>query len=453
MLSPSAQAEPGQPVEGKQATRGASAPARSDTQRIQALEQKIFQAARYIEGLHRELQVLKRAAGVATPPVGTKGPRQQGRRQAPSGAAPTPSAPPGTQHAFRGPSPERLSPSEVERRKAAERLEEEERVSQEQETPELQGAFLRAANAVLIPKGRLEITPALLFRHTNQNAMRVRGVDLIETIFVGTIEVGRLKRSVVNHSYSMRYGLTDRIQLNLAVPYQRSFRQEFLDPEIQRRVGEPTETRTSGGGLGDISGGLSIHLLREGDYLPDLILTASYKSDTGTSPFDVDSETLATGTGFSGLRTGFTIVKVTDPAVLFLSGGYFYHHASDAVKGFKEVDPPDRIDVGFGLSYALNPFLSLSTSFSGGYAEKTSVTELFSGREREIDGSDQVTASLGLGATYALSSKTSLDISAAFGLTDDSPDFAVQVSTPISFVVPSFWEDWKSWKLSRLFRF
>jgi hypothetical protein len=325
-------------------------------------------------------------------------------------------------------------------------------VSQEQETLELQGAFLRQANAVLIPRGRFEITPALTFRHTNQNEMRVRGVDLIENIFVGTIEVGKLKRSVLTHSYSMRYGLTDRIQLNLTVPYQRSFRQEVLDPEVQRTPGEATETRTSGGGLGDIAGGVSIHLLREGDYLPDLIVTANLKSDTGTSPFDVNSDTLATGTGFWGLHTGFTLVKVTDPAVIFLSGGYFYHHASDDVKGFKEVDPPERFDLGFGLSYALNPFLSLSTSFSGGYAEKTAVTPLFD-REREIDGSDQVTASLGLGATYALSNKTSLDISAVFGLTDDSPDFAIQVSTPISFAMPRFWEDWKSWRLSRLLRF
>jgi hypothetical protein len=450
MLSPTAHAEPGRPVAGRQPTaapRGAPAQAPPDAQRIQVLEQKIFQAARYIEGLHRELQVLKRAAGVATPPVGTQGAPSQRPRQAPSGAARTPTPPPGTQHAFRGTTSEEERSAREERRREAERLEEEEQVSQEQETQELQGAFLRQANAVLIPKGRFEITPALTFRHTNRSEMRVRGVDLIENIFVGTIEVGRLKRTVLSHSYAFRYGLTDRIQLDLTVPYQRSWRQEFLDPEVQRRVGEPTETRTSDAGLGDISGGVSIHLLREGEYLPDLIVTANLKSDTGTSPFDVDSETLATGTGFWGLRSGFTLVKVVDPAVLFLSSGYFYHHASDDVKGFKEVDPPDRIDLGFGLSYALNPFLSLSTSFSGSYAEKTAVNG------KDIDGSDQVTASLGLGATYALSKRSSLDISTAFGLTDDSPDFLISVSMPMSFVMPRFWEDWKSWKLSRLLRF
>jgi hypothetical protein len=199
--------------------------------------------------------------------------------------------------------------------------------------------------------------------------------------------------------------------------------------------------------MGDISGGLSIHMLREGEWLPDVIFTANLKSDTGTSPFDVDSGSLATGTGFWGLRGGFTAVKVSDPAVLFLSAGYFYHHASDDVRGFKDVDPPDTIDWGCGLSYALNPFLSLTTRLGGGFTEKTEVNGL------EIDGSDQVTATLGLGITYALSSRTSLDIMTEFGMTDDSPDFAIRVSTPISMVVPSFWEDWRDWRLSRLLRF
>jgi hypothetical protein len=445
MLSATAQAEPGQRVvipQGAAAPRGAPAAAPSDTQRIQSLEQKIFQAARYIEGLHRELQVLKRASGIATaPPVA---PAQA--PQAP-GAAPSPTAPPGTQQAFQGRTPDAPSRAEAERRKATERLEEEERVSQEQERPDLQAGFLRQANAVLISKGRFEIEPAFTFRHTSRNQLLVRGVDLIENIFIGNIEVSKLKRSVLTHSYGIRYGLTNRIQLNLTAPYQRSYRQVSLAPEVQRQLGEDVENRTSDGGFGDIEGGLSIHLLRESDWLPDLIVTTSLKSNTGTSPFEVDSGSLATGTGFWGLRGGFTLVKVSDPAVLYLSAGYFYHHPSDDVKGFKEVDPPDNIDWGMGLSYALNPFVSITTRVSGGFTEKTAINGF------EVRGTDQVTASLGLGVTYALSRRTALDFSADFGLTDDSPDFAIRVSTPISFIVPSFWEDWREWRLSRLFRF
>ncbi len=416
---------------------------KSETQRIQELEKKILQAARYIEGLHRELQRIKRSAGIAPPPpVATRPPAGP---QAPSQA---PAPPPGQQHALRGSAPE--SPRERQRRRQAQqRLEEEERVSQDQEEPEpeLQASFLKQANAVLIGQGRFEIEPSLSFRHTNRNTLIVRGIDLIENIFIGTNEVGRLKRNVLTNTYSLRYGLTNRIQLNLSIPIQRSWRQNTLSPSIQREVGEPTETTDSDGGLGDIVGGVSVHLFQEGEWLPDVIWTTSFKSDTGSSPFDVDSGTLATGTGFWGARTGFTLVKVSDPAVLFLSGGYFYHHKSDEVRGFDEVDPPDSIDVGFGLSYALNPFLSITTRFSSSFSEKTVVNGL------DIDGSDRVTAALGLGVTYALSRTRSLDVSTEFGLTDDSPDFTVRVSMPISVSLPPFWQDWKTWRLSRIFRF
>jgi hypothetical protein len=299
--------------QGTAAARGAPEAAPADGQRIQALERKIYQAARYIEGLHRELQMLKRAAGVATTPPTRPGQAPAGPAPAPSGTAP----PPGTQQAFRGRTPEPSSPAEAERKKAAEKLEAEEAASREQERPDLQAGFLRQANAVLIPKGRLEIDPSLTFRHTNRNQLQVRGLDLIENIFIGNMEVARLKRSVLTHAYSFRYGLTDRIQLNLTLPYQRSYRQAVLSPEVQREIGEDVENETSDGGLGDIQGGVSIHLLQEGEWFPDVILTTSLKSDTGTSPFDVDAGTLATGTGFWGLQTGFTIVKISDPAVLY----------------------------------------------------------------------------------------------------------------------------------------
>ena len=320
-------------------------------------------------------------------------------------------------------------------------------MAQDQQEPDLQSGFLRQAAAVLIPKGRLEIDPALTLRHTQRKQLAVRGLDLLDSIFIGEIEVSDLRVTSLVHSTSIRYGLTNRLQLNLTIPYSRVWRKLVLSPEVQRQIGEETETTTSDGGLGDIVAGISAHILREGDYLPDLIMTLSLKSDTGTSPFEVERGSLATGTGFWGLRVGFTTVKVSDPAVLYLSGSYFYHHARDDISGFREVDPPDSINLGFGVSYALNPYLSLTTRFNGGFTEKTEINGL------EIDGSELTTASLGLGVTYAFSSKTSLDLSADFGLTEDTPDVVVRVSTPFGMWLPPFFENWKSWRLSRIFRF
>ena len=138
-----------------------------------------------------------------------------------------------------------------------------------------------------------------------------------------------------------------------------------------------------------------------------------------------------------------TIVKVSDPAVIFLSGGYFYHFKDQAGR-FGEVDPPDSIDWGVGMSYALNPFVSISTRFNSRYTEKTIINGF------EIHGSDQTSATLGLGVTYGLSGSSALDVSANFGLTEDAPDFAIRMSIPYTLDLPRFWGNWR---LRNLLRF
>jgi hypothetical protein len=424
----------------------------TDEEKILLLEQKLYTAFRYMEEIRKELDSLKQTSRMASstvkPSTGAQrswGPQREFRNRS---AAPRrfryiqTAAPArgtrGLQDSSGGPPPEKGAPSRL-----SEEAEDEETVSQEQEKPDLQAAFLREARAVLIRRGALEMTPSLRYMNTNRNELLLRGVDLIDTIFIGTIEVGRIKRRVLTAAYDMRYGLSDRIQLSLRIPYQRAERTRLLEPEVQRELGEPTELDTSSGGLGDIEAGVSVHALREGRWLPDLILSANLKSDTGRSPFEVDSGELSTGTGFWGLRFGGTFVKVSDPAVLFLNGGYFYHHKKDDVGPYSEVVPPDSWDVGLGFSYALNPFLSLTTRFSTTFTEKTEINGL------EIDGSDQVSAILSFGASYALSGRTGLDIGADIGITDDSPDFSVRVSTPFMFTMPHFLESWKPDWLTR----
>ena len=450
-LTPTAHANPaatatGAPTTAAPSPVSPSAATQANTQRLQVLEQRLYQAFRYIEGLSRELETVKAGGAAATPgaPPVTAAP---GPSITPGAAAP----PPGTQHALRAPAPE----TPEARAKRRSRLEEQEEVASEQERPELQPAFLRQARAVLIPKGRLELEPSLQFTHSDRNRIQLRGLDLVENIFIGTIELRRIRRNALTAAWSARYGLTDRVQLNLSIPYSYNYSQDILSPELQRELGEEVERNNSNGDLGDISFGVSVHALRESEYWPDVILSANFKSDTGTSPFDISQgQEIPTGTGFWGLRSGFTMVKVSDPAVIYLSGGYFYHHKDDidgdlvfGTTRIKEVDPPDSFDWGVGISYAMNPYLSLTTSFSNRFVMKTAFDDT------EIDGSDQTIASLNFGVTYAMGRRSSMDLQIGVGLTDDTPDFSVRLSTPMVFSVPQFWENWGNWRLSRLFRF
>lgn len=310
-----------------------------------------------------------------------------------------------------------------------------EETSPTQEEPVLQPGVLRRARAVLIGGGRFEIEPTIGFDHRTRNNLRVRGLDLIENIFIGTIEVLEVRRTTMQASLAARLGVTDRFQFNVNVPYNWTFNTEVLNPEVQRQIGEQVETTADSRDLGDIEFGVSAHLLREGDfkYLPfDIIGTASAKSDTGNSPFATSPDEFSNGTGFWGVRGGLTLVKVMDPGVLFGNVGYFYHIPSDSNVGdFDEVDPPDDIFWSAGFSWSMNPSLSLFTRFSNRFIEKTKINGF------EIDGSDGVSAIFTTGATVRTSRISSMDFSVGFGLTDDSPDFLVRVSMPFTLTLPA----------------
>jgi len=307
----------------------------------------------------------------------------------------------------------------------------------------LQPGALRQARAVLIGPGRLEIEPSLSFRHRNRNLLALRGLDLIENIFVGNVEVQRIRRSSLSSTISTRYGLSDRLQFNLGIPFTYIFDQTVLLPEVQRELGDSVEETGESGDIGDLEFGLSYHVLQEGErfeWLPiDLIASISVKTDTGQSPFEAGPDEFSTGSGFWGVRGGLTMLKVLDPAALFATVSYFYHIPSSRnTGGFDRVDPPDDVSWSAGMSWSMNPSLSLFTRVENRFVDKTEIDGA------SIDGSDLITASLVTGVTVRTSRRTSLDLSASVGLTDDTEDFEFRVSMPISFDTP--------FDLGRLFR-
>jgi len=381
-------------------------------QRIERLERNLSAALRYIEQIQHELEEIKYGGPLPPRPVpaiargdDVRGPVRQVQ------TAPPPRTP-------------------VD--------EEQERVSGDQEAPRLQAAALRRARAVLIGAGNLEIEPGLGFSFTDRNRLDVRGLDVVENVFIGNIEVRSVQRDSLTSFLSFRYGLLDRVQLSMAVPYLYSRDRAFLPPAVQRQddLGEDVENSSSSHDVGDVTLGVSVHGLQERPWLPDVILNAELKTDTGSSPFEINVDESASGTGFWGLSLGATAVKVTDPAVLFANAGYFFHFEEDDVGVFDKVDPPDSFSLGFGFSYSLNPFLSFTTRFSGRRVEKTKLNG------QEIDGSDQVSSSINLGISYGLGGGRAVDVTAGFGLTPDSPDFSLSLSIPFRFHVGS--PDWLS---------
>jgi hypothetical protein len=400
LASPSAAQTPAAPP----TTASTAATPESDpkAQSIRALEQKLEAAERYMLGLRAELDALKSGA----PPPGA--------------VPPPPVRPPEVARTTPPPMPTPAPPTAAE-----------DEPIPEEDRPVFTPAFLRQAQAVLIPRHRLEVTPSLFHSFDDSNILAVQGLDILETIFIGTINVEKQRRHGLTAQLDGRYGITDRVQANLTVPYRYIYSQLSAPRQVQRIGDEEISDRTVHTNyIGDIEFGASFHALREKGWRPDLILTLSTKTRTGLASYDIDlrDSEVATGTGFWGVRGQATVVKVTDPGILFASGSYLYH-IEDHVNGF-DVNPGDIFQLSAGYGFALNPFLSLTTRIEANYVEALQLDGDW------IDGTELWLSTLSFGATYGVSRNMALDLAFEIGLTDDTPDFRFSIGAPIQIRLP-----------------
>jgi hypothetical protein len=187
-------------------------------------------------------------------------------------------------------------------------------------------------------------------------------------------------------------------------------------------------------GIGDIGGTLSYHAIRSRGSVPDITLNFRFKSRTGRDSFKLDKESLAgrefpaelpTGTGFYGLSGGLTMVKVSDPVVFYGSLAYAWNLKRD-VDEIGEIKPGNSVEYNLGMATALNEKTSLSFSFQNAFTESTTLAGF------EVTDSKLISASLSLGVNYRISTSYSLFGVINVGLTDDTPDFQVQINVPIN---------------------
>jgi hypothetical protein len=396
----------------------------SHEQRIRELEDKVTTATQVLGALRTELDALKREAGMSSSSSAGPGTgllradfigdsdgvplyRVQATPSSPGAATPsTPSAP---------------SDADLDQGAPA-----------EQEAPVFTPAFLRDARALLLPRNRLEVEPGVGFTQFTRNSLNIRGLDIINSIFVGTIEVQKLKRRSILPYLQLRYGILDDLQMGVRVAGASIDETLEFPPDVQALPARARTVGRSALGLGDLEADIAWNALHESGWIPDVIFTGLVKTTTGNGPFDVGVSEAATGTGFWGARAGFTVVKVSDPATLFLNASYFWQIA-DRVQGVT-VDPPDSIDIGAGLGYALNPVLSLTSRFEARFVNDLKIDGT------KVDGSSQVIALFSNGIAYSYSRTGSFQVSVGFGLTTDSPDFELNFSLPFVFDLPKWWD-------------
>lgn len=294
------------------------------------------------------------------------------------------------------------------------------------------------APGVLTRQGVLVVEPSIEYTHTDVNRFVVGGVAILDTVLVGSIEASQADRDSVTASLGMRYGVTDRIEAEVRIPYM--YRNDQTTNTVVSTNNVDSTTSLDSHGLGDIEAALHWQINDGGGDWPFFVANIRAKSTTGTGPFDTARDArgiereLATGSGFWGVEPSLTIIAPSDPAVFFANLGYLWNierNVNLAVgnRVIQEVDPGDAIRLGFGMGLALNEKVSFSVGYQHDWILGTET--------RFNDGtfkSDALSVgALNFGVNWQMTDAAALNVSVGVGVTADSPDVRLMARMPIAF--------------------
>lgn len=305
---------------------------------------------------------------------------------------------------------------------------------------------------ILTGAGKFVLEPSLQYSYSSSNRVALIGYTIIPSLLIGLVDVREIKRNSVTGAVALRYGLTNRLELEAKLPYV--YRDDStISREVSTGTANDSVFNTSGKSIGDVEVAARYQLNQGGGNWPYLIGSMRFKSRTGKSPFDVVTDCvtrcvgntsntglpleLPTGSGFYSVQPGLTWLFPSDPAVFF--GGVSYTHSFKrsnlsrlVLNGEREsigtVAPGGVLGVNFGMGMALNE----KTSFSLG-VELNSVDRTRQNGDPVLGSVRTQLASLLMGYSYRHSQKTTINVSVSAGLTQDTPDLSLTLRVPFSF--------------------
>lgn len=296
--------------------------------------------------------------------------------------------------------------------------------------PEVPGVLTRA--------GVLVIEPSVEYQHSDINRFVVGGVAILDTVLVGSIEASQADRDAVTATLGLRYGVTNRIEAELRVPYM--YRDDNTTNTVVNSNNVQSTTSLTDHGLGDIEGALHWQINDGTGAWPVFVANFRAKSTTGRGPFDVDrnaagvEEELATGSGFWGFEPSLTVIAPSDPAVFFANIGYLWNVKRDVdeqitpTRRVSEVDPGDAIRIGVGMGLALNEKVSFSIGYQHDWIMGTETTFT----DGEFESESLSVGSLTFGVNWQIDDRAALNVSVGVGVTEDAPDVRLMARMPIA---------------------
>lgn len=282
---------------------------------------------------------------------------------------------------------------------------------------------------ILLKKSVLEIDTDISYVYYSANQIFLESFAILDPVFLtlGKFDIERFRRHILTYALTFRYGITNNIELDVAVPVIYRFERKSI-------TNKPDETNNVLG-LGDATISLSYQPVRETYKRPAIITFLAVKTKTGKSPYELEDpkKDLPTGSGYYSIRAGFNLTKTIDPVVVF--GGINYAYNMDVkvdklVEGkfLQKVYPGDNIGINIGLAYALTYNFAINYQLIQNYTLTTKTK--IDGKVQDAPNSTLNSTVFRLGFGWIFSPNLSVNVGISIGLTSDAPDYSFELRFP-----------------------
>jgi len=265
----------------------------------------------------------------------------------------------------------------------------------------------------LMAKGKVELEYSLRYEYISSS-----------TIVSATTVEARANHTIRN-IIGVQYGLLNNLTINVNLPFVYTY----------DKTGSSTGKDATD--MGDMTLGLDFQPFKSSGSWPTTTLTLGAVLPTGRSPYKIDRDRdLPTGSGFYAVSLGMNMSKAVDPAMLFGAFSATYRFVRNDLEQYmnglilERVDPGMSFNAAIGVAFAISYALSMNTQFQYGYNMSTKYSFTGGG---ELNTPAYSTASIGIGAGWRFSPRTTVSFSVGIGLTKDDPDFYFLFRLPFSF--------------------
>jgi hypothetical protein len=286
----------------------------------------------------------------------------------------------------------------------------------EEEKAEKEKEVLSAAGRryVLLKRRTLEVEYNFRYSYYSTDRMMFEPIDIVHE-----------KEHILTNTIVADYAFRDNLTFTGALPFVYKY----------EKVGASDSNDVSD--VGDISFGLRWQPFKSGGKWPTTILYGNISTDTGQSPYDINSYgELSTGSGFWSFTGGASFSKALDPVVAFGNLSYSYNSEVTDLnyklggKVLKKVEPGNDIGFSMGIGYALSYDVSITLKFMQNYRLETKYHYKDGLRAKS---SAYMSSIFAIGTGWRINPKTTIFINVGTGLTDNASDFFLSFRLPFDF--------------------